>query len=78
MEKPNIITRDLTNCRYPLELHQRIQEAFDFPDFYVRNWDAFWDLIRRPRNYTVVEIKGLHTMPEESRYKTDANAHAGK
>lgn len=33
MEQEKIITLDLTGCKYLGELHQRIKEAFDFPDF---------------------------------------------
>ena len=36
------------------ELHQRLMTALDFPAFYGRNWDAFWDsitgLVEMPRN----------------------------
>ena len=43
MEK-KIITLDLTGCKYLGELHQRIRIAFDFPEWYGENRDAFWDL----------------------------------
>ena len=46
MEQEKIITLDLTGCKYLGEIHQRIKKAFDFPDFYGENWDAFWDLLR--------------------------------
>lgn len=65
MDKPNIITLDLTGCKYLGEIHLRIKEAFDFPDYYGQNWDAFWDLLREPREYTIVEIKGLKGLPKE-------------
>ena len=45
MKKEKIITLDLTGCKYLGEIHQRIKKAFDFPDFYGENWDAFWDLL---------------------------------
>lgn len=65
MDTPKRITLDLTGCRYLGELHQRIKKAFDFPDYYGANWSAFWDLLSEPDDYTVVEIKGLHSLPEE-------------
>jgi ribonuclease inhibitor len=30
------------------ELHQRFTSALGFPDFYGKNWDAFWDPIVAP------------------------------
>ena len=39
------LTLDLTGCKYLGGIHQRIKKAFDFPDFYGENWDAFWDLL---------------------------------
>lgn len=30
MEEKKTVTLDLTGCRYLLELHNRIREAFDF------------------------------------------------
>ncbi len=44
-KKEKVVTLDLTGCKNWLELHERIRIAFDFPDFYGKNWDAFWDLI---------------------------------
>ncbi len=40
------VTLDISGCRYLGELHQRIKDALDFPDYYGENWDAFWDLMR--------------------------------
>ena len=45
MEDNKCVILDLTDCRYLGELHQRIKVAFDFPDYYGENWDAFYDLI---------------------------------
>jgi RNAse (barnase) inhibitor barstar len=64
MDEPKIIMLDLTDCKGH-ELHERIKAAFDFPDYYGENWDAFWDLIRGTRDNTIVEIKGLSTLPHE-------------
>ena len=72
MDTPKIITLDLTNCKYLGEMHLRIKEAFDFPDYYGQNWSAFWDLLRDPRDYTIVEIKGLETLSK------DFNPHVQK
>ncbi len=45
MTDKKIITLDLTDCKYLGELHERIRVAFDFPEWYGANWDAFWDLL---------------------------------
>lgn len=65
MEKEKIITLDLTGCKYLGELHQRIKEAFDFPDFYGENWDAFWDLLRTECDANKVVIVGEETVSKE-------------
>ncbi|RPF43277.1 barstar (barnase inhibitor) [Hydrogenoanaerobacterium saccharovorans] len=60
-----MITLDLTNCKHIMEFHQRIKKAFDFPDFYGENWDAFWDLLRSECDADKVVILGEHAMPKE-------------
>ena len=42
MDEKKVITLDLTGCKYLGELHERIRAAFDFPEWYGANWDAFW------------------------------------
>jgi ribonuclease inhibitor len=39
------------------ELHAKLSDALGFPDFYGRNWDAFWD-----------SITGLVEMPRQLRF----------
>ena len=65
MEKEKIITLDLTGCKYLGEIHQRIKKAFDFPDFYGENWDAFWDLLRTECDANKVVIVGEETVSKE-------------
>ena len=67
MDTPTVITLDLNECKYIDDMHQRIKTAFDFPDYYGENWDAFWDLIRGTRDNTIVEIKGSASLPKELR-----------
>ena len=64
-DKPIIINLDLTGCKYLGEIHQRIKIAFDFPDWYGENWSAFWDLLSCPNDYTIVEVRGINTLPDE-------------
>ena len=65
MEKEKIITLDLTGCKYLGEIHQRIKKAFDFPDFYGENWDAFWDLLRTECDADKIVIIGEETVSKE-------------
>ena len=34
---------DFTNMKDWREFHIIIEKEFDFPDYYGRNWSAFWD-----------------------------------
>lgn len=55
-----LYTLDFTNVRDYSEIHEEIRDTFDFPAYYGRNWDAFWDcltnMLGRPIN---VEVIGL-------------------
>lgn len=59
------IILDLTDCQYLGELHERIRVAFDFPEWYGANWDAFWDLLQSECDAEKLEIIGIDTLPEE-------------
>ncbi len=65
MEQEKIITLDLTGCKYFGEIHQRIKKAFDFPDFYGENWDAFWDLLRTECDADKIVVGGGDSVPKE-------------
>lgn len=45
-------------------LHETIKEIFNFPEWYGRNWSAFWDLLFAPEDYTVVHAKGYNLLPK--------------
>ncbi len=64
MEQKKIITLDLTDCKYLGEIHERIRVAFDFPEWYGANWNAFWDLLWSECDADVVEILGEDTLPK--------------
>ena len=57
-----IITLDLTGCKGWDELHERIRKAFKFPDWYGKNWDAFWDLVSTECDADKVIVKGEKTL----------------
>ena len=65
MKKEKIVTLDLTGCKYLGEIHQRIKKAFDFPDFYGENWDAFWDLLRSECDADKVAVVGGDSVSKE-------------
>ena len=56
---------DLTGCKYWHELHQRIQDSLEFPDYYGKNLDAFWDCINRDCDINFVTIKGTSKVSED-------------
>ncbi len=60
-----IIELDLTGCKYLSEIHERIRIAFDFPEWYGKNWSAFWDLLWSECDADQVVIKGEHGLPKE-------------
>ena len=62
MEDYKCVILDLTDCRYLGELHQRIKVAFDFPDYYGENWDAFYDLICTDSKAEMIIILGKNEM----------------
>lgn len=52
-------TVDLTGCKYLDELHQRFQDALNFPEYYGKNLDAFWDCIRCDCDVDFISIIGI-------------------
>ena len=71
MEKEKIVTLDLTGCKYLGEIHQRIKEAFNFPDFYGENWSAFDDLLWSECDADKVVILGEEAVSEELKPSVD-------
>ena len=60
-----IIELDLTGCTSLYDIHEKIRVAFDFPDWYGKNWDAFWDLLWSECDADKVMIKGANSLPDE-------------
>ena len=71
MEKEKIVTLDLTGCKYLGEIHQRIKEAFNFPDFYGENWSAFDDLLWSECDADKVVVLGEEAVSEELKPSVD-------
>ena len=57
------IQLDLTGCKGYYELHERIRQAFNFPNFYGHNWSAFWDFLWSECDADRVKITGEGTLP---------------
>jgi ribonuclease inhibitor len=51
-DRRSIVSLDVSDVGSIRELHERLADSLDFPDFYGKNWDAFWD-----------SISGLVVMP---------------
>lgn len=58
---------DLTDCKYLLEMHERMKTALQFPPYYGRNWDAFWDSLTYESPVDFVEIRGAGTVSKDLR-----------
>jgi len=59
------INLDFTGVKTLWELHERIRVAFDFPEWYGKNWSAFWDLLSEPFDETMVMVRGTKMLPRE-------------
>lgn len=63
---------DLSAVRTAEELHRLLQRELGFPDFYGRNWNAFWDaitgLVDLPHELTFTGWPAFSTaLPAEAR-----------
>ncbi len=65
MKKQKVVTLDLRGCQSLGEIHQRIKKAFDFPDFYGENWDAFWDLLWSECDADRIVVRGEEAVSEK-------------
>ena len=61
------IELDLGNIASHGELHDLLGSRLGFPDYYGRNWNAFWDCIRDPEQSlmpAVLEVRGWAALQE--------------
>jgi RNAse (barnase) inhibitor barstar len=64
--KMNMIILDFSKIKTDDEMHQLLKDTFHFPEFYGRNWDAFWDMLYDYIDRScIVKIMGLKQMPDE-------------
>ena len=60
-----VIKLDFTGCKTWWDYHERIRVAFDFPEWYGKNWSAFWDLLSTECDADKVEIFGEYTLSKK-------------
>ena len=64
---------DFRETVYYLEMHQTLQKALDFPDYYGCNWDAFWDCLTdmygEPIRIEIVGIENIERRFEDATEK---------
>ena len=58
-------TIDLTDCKYLMELHERIKKGLNLDDGYGSNWSAFWDEINRNTKCDLIIVKGAETVSKD-------------
>lgn len=62
---------DFSTCKYVDEIHEKLKESFGFPDYYGRNWSAFWDYLDDfcgdRTSETTVHVDGLNHLSKELR-----------
>jgi ribonuclease inhibitor len=64
-ERRAVVRVDVADVKSIAELHERLAAALGFPDFYGKNWDAFWDaitgLVDMPRRLVVCGWRNVVT-----------------
>ena len=58
MEEIRHATLDLSGCKTLYDLHTRIRDSLDFPDYYGKNWSAFWDCLHIDCEYNFITVTG--------------------
>lgn len=62
----NLYVLDFSKIRHFSELHEIIKEELDFPDYYGKNWDAFWDCLTDMVGHPVhIEIHGIDQLEQQ-------------
>lgn len=68
-------TITIAHATTPESLHEILAAALNFPGYYGKNWDAFWDCISDPDQSTVPDVLVLRGWDIlKSRLPEDADA----
>jgi len=61
----NVITIDFTGCKHRDEIHFKLKEKLDFPDWYGQNLSALWDLLTGYIAPCEIHLTGLNNVSGE-------------
>ena len=65
-EFKELYTLDFRNVKNYTDMHRIIKRELDFPDYYGRNMDAFWDCMTDMVDDPIhIEILGLDTLRQK-------------
>lgn len=56
-EQKDLYIVDFQDVKHYLEIHTILKEGLCFPDYYGRNWDAFWDCLTDMYNESEINIE---------------------
>ncbi len=60
------VTIDFAGCKNIYEIHSRMNEKLDFPDFYGENLDALWDVLTGFIEWNqIIYLKGCADVDEK-------------
>lgn len=59
------VVLDLNGCKSLWDIHERIRKTFDFPEWYGKNWDAFYDLLSCDSDVEHVIVRGEQSLSHE-------------
>lgn len=61
-----IIEIDFSSCKYLGEIHKRLKESLNFPEYYGENLSALWDCLRfYSFEKTIIVVKGTKAVASE-------------
>jgi ribonuclease inhibitor len=62
----DMVVIDFSDCKSTLQIHAKLKEALEFPDYYGKNWSALWDMLTGYLDYPmIIKLKGLNSLPLE-------------
>lgn len=70
LDRMEVVHIDVSNITTSKQLHERLKQSLESPDFYGMNWNAFWDaitgLVEIPKKLIIVGWKNLvRNIPED-------------
>ncbi len=66
--KRKILTVDVSGACCPADLQELLKKELQFPEFYGKNWDAFWDVVTGMKSLPdILVMKGWHLYKRKAR-----------